>query len=525
MASAGHEVVEGVLLGHPAAVLIPVPAQLGSAAHVRDGEDQAPVQQRQPGHREPGIGRDAVGAVAVQHPGGPGVRSYVVAVHQTDRHGRPVGGSGPQSALAQPAQVDAGHLQLLEQRWRAGVDVDVVDRRRAQQRLVHHLQRAGPWIGGGPEEQGAERPRDAHLAGVGEAVRPPGHQAHSGAAIGAHGYRDEPVEHVDAGDEFVRARPGQRAPFGLRGTGPGQQGHLEIAAVGVVQQQDRVAARLGVGQHAGSARQHRDRRPGSGGVDEEGLRRGLGRRHQHDPPIIHGGGDGQEEVLVGLAQHQFVGVGGGAEPVAPDLVRTPGVVQPGVVHQGAVAGPGQAFADLADLIVQHLPGGQVAHHQVVALVPGAVDREAEQAAVGADLAGAQREEPTGSLGVLVQQQLFPLRRTILDQLRTRRCGLGRDPSVHGIRLAGHGARVVPPTAVVDRDRHVGLDGPAADLFDDRVSQRPQGAGLLRGEGVLGLEVGLQPGILLVGHPRVVVHQPVPVHGPLGWLAGGAGGGR
>ena len=54
--------------------------------------------------------------------------------------------------------------------------------------------------------------------------------------------------------------------------------------------------------------------------------------------------------------------------MTPDLVRTPGLVLAGVEDVSVVPRPGQAFADPADLIVEDVSGGDIAHDEVVTLL-------------------------------------------------------------------------------------------------------------------------------------------------------------
>jgi hypothetical protein len=63
---AGDEVAEGVLLVLQLAGAVPRLAELAAAAHVGDGEDEAPLQQAQPSVAEPGVETLAIGAVAVE---------------------------------------------------------------------------------------------------------------------------------------------------------------------------------------------------------------------------------------------------------------------------------------------------------------------------------------------------------------------------------------------------------------------------------------------------------------------------
>ena len=128
MVGARDEVGEGVGLGLELAVVVPRPAQLGAAADVRDGEDPAAVEQREPQHGEPGVARDAVGAVRVEQAGRGAVGRHVVAVHDGDRDAGAVGRRGPLAPLAVLRQVDvAAHVLLLEQGEGARADVVVLD--------------------------------------------------------------------------------------------------------------------------------------------------------------------------------------------------------------------------------------------------------------------------------------------------------------------------------------------------------------------------------------------------------------
>ncbi len=91
------EVGEGVPLLQHLAVLVPRPAQLAAATHVRDREHHAAVEQRQPRDGEPRVLARLVGAVAVEQR-----RRRVLqagAVDDRDRHPRTVGGDRPVAAL------------------------------------------------------------------------------------------------------------------------------------------------------------------------------------------------------------------------------------------------------------------------------------------------------------------------------------------------------------------------------------------------------------------------------------------
>src|SRR5699024_12040335 len=85
-----------------------------------------------------------------------------------------------------------------------------------------------------------------------------------------------------------------------------------------------------------------------------------------------GGANAGPEALIFLAVDQLILLDGGAESVAPDLVRAPGGVDLLVVDRVA-ANPGRAVEDIRDRLPNLLTGGQVAEVHGEALVTGGVD--------------------------------------------------------------------------------------------------------------------------------------------------------
>ena len=109
-----NEVREAVALVQLLAVLVPEPTQFAAAAHMGDREDQAAVEQTEPGDAERRVDADLVGAVAVEQ----GWRrlaegDQVAAVDQGDRNAGAVGGGGPLAALLEQARVVAAEHGLL----------------------------------------------------------------------------------------------------------------------------------------------------------------------------------------------------------------------------------------------------------------------------------------------------------------------------------------------------------------------------------------------------------------------------
>ena len=150
--------------------------------------------------------------------------------------------------------------------------------------------------------------------------------------------------------------------------------------------------------------------------------------------------------------------------------------------------------------------------QVVPLVPGDVDGEGEPGPVRGDVAGPERRRTRAP-----SASTFSSRTTCSPAggpsvPRTGRSGkVGEvDPPGDAVLEPLDGAPVVPPAAVAHGHAEVGLLGAAADLLDDLVGERFARARSGGGVGVLRLQVGREPRVVAVGHPRVVVDDGVPV---------------
>ena len=88
---AGDEVADRILLVEFLAGEMPVLAVFAAAAHVRVGDDDALLQQREPRGVEVGIEADAVGAVALDQAGILAVHLEVLPVDDGKRNRRAVG--------------------------------------------------------------------------------------------------------------------------------------------------------------------------------------------------------------------------------------------------------------------------------------------------------------------------------------------------------------------------------------------------------------------------------------------------
>ena len=176
---------------------------------------------------------------------------------------------------------------------------------------------------------------------------------------------------------------------------------------------------------------------GGGGDQQEALRAG--------------GANAGPEALVFLAVDQLILLDGGAERVAPDLVRAPGGVDLLVVDRVA-ADPGRAVEDIRDRLPDLLAGGQVAEVHGEALVARGVHGVGQAGAVEGDARRPEGEEvvPLG-LGVDVEEDLLARVRGLRVDLRwgpVLRVVDG-DAAHRGVVFPLRRAGEVPPVARTD----------------------------------------------------------------------------
>ena len=267
----------------------------------------------------------------------------------------------------------------------------------------------------------------------------------------------------------------------------------------------------GRGLGRGEVQQPRLRRRGGGGLDDEGR-------------LVAGALEADHEPLVALLEHEHVLGRVGADPMAPDLVLPPGVVDPRVEQPLLIGGERDAVTGAGHGLVEHLAGGEVQDPQREPLVPGGVHRIGEQGVVGGEGQPAEGVElvPRG-LGLGVQQHLLAREHHPRLDLRHRaRVGHAGEPRVV---VSGGGAGDVPPVPATHRHRQVRLLRVTDELLDQALPQRPEVRGAGVGVGVLRLEVRDDLGIGLVAHPLVRIHHDIAVVDPLGGASLGGGGVR
>ena len=393
-------------------------------------------------------------------------------MHHRDRHERAVGCRGPLPVLGVVRDVEvAEHRLALEERAIAGREVDVEHGARGGPRLDDDLDGALGRLGVVAQADRVHRlldgdvPRLAVPRGRG---RVPRQHAQRGEPTRAQAEHGGVVERVDGHEPLALPRAQPRHPlFVGRGVerGPGEVG---VGRVGVVHDEEAVGGRLDVVLDPLAARgQHPPLPLRVVGVEDVHLGGRLRPQPQQQPPLVAAGGHAHPEALVVLLVHQDVVGRVAADPVPPQLVRPPRLVEPGVEHELPVAAQLDAVADAGDRGVEDVTGGDVADGQVEALVARGVDRERHEPVVGADGERPQREElAVTRFDVAVDDDLLPRHGIRLGVGSHGRVGQRR-PHLGGVLEALDGAGVVPPRAARDGHRQVGLLHPRADLLDDR----------------------------------------------------------
>ncbi len=253
VAGAVDEVGEGVRLGRQLPVLVPLPAELAPAAHVGDGEDEAPVEQREAQRREGRLDALLVGAVPVEEAGGrgrgrrprrrPWVGQQVGPVDHRDRHPAAVGGVGPQPVGAVAGRVVAAeHGLALAQGGAPGGQVGVVDGARRDQRGLLEAQagRAVLGVRALPGDRGVLV--GAHQPAAPERVGPEGvvagapdrHDAQAQLGVEPLGHHQPALEDVNVVEAGPRAVVEDRPPPfpGRRVRRDGHQPEVERLVVG-----------------------------------------------------------------------------------------------------------------------------------------------------------------------------------------------------------------------------------------------------------------------------------------------------
>ena len=253
------------------------------------------------------------------------------------------------------------------------------------------------------------------LAVPGGVLRVAGQHAQRGEATGAQAEHRGAVEGVDADEPLPLARGQPRHPLGVVGGVEGGPGEVGVRVVGVVDDEQPVCGGLDVVLDAVAARGDHPPPP-LRLVRGQQVHLGGGLRPQpeHQPAFVAGGADPHPEPLVVLLVDQHVAGGVGPDAVPPQLVGAPGVVEPGVEDEGAVAAELAAVPDAGDRVVEDLARGDVAHDEVEPLVAGGVGGEGDEAVVGADGERADGEElAVAGLDVAVDDDLLALGRPAL----------------------------------------------------------------------------------------------------------------
>ena len=206
----GHvdEVKEGVFLLVHLAIVVPTAAHLSPATHVRDGEDHAAIQQREPRDRKSWVHAGLIGAIAIQQGRRRRGGIQVGVVDHRYWNLRAIPRGGPQTIGGVVAGlVTAEHFLTLQQRKHAGSGAIIVQVAWLNERGVAQAdhRRIPFWVSGntdGVELFGEfDFFKTAPLAaGVGDCVQHHDRRARDGAfAVGKHQEVAVSIDVFDAG--------------------------------------------------------------------------------------------------------------------------------------------------------------------------------------------------------------------------------------------------------------------------------------------------------------------------------------
>ena len=355
------EVCEGVGLLLALAVEVPAPALLRAAPDMRDGVDEAAVDEAQEVGAEPRRHQRAVGAVTIEQQRRVPVEGQSSPMEERDRHPLPIRRRSEQPtghvvgrvvparhalALAQGAVAAAAIIVPGQGRRRHG-GIDEPDRRGVEFMARLEAQRVGV-LGEG----------DSMLVARVEI-------AHDDARLGVLDLHPDqvPGEEVEVADHHASPVRNEVRPGVASGRVERSGHHLEVlGSVRVGADEQALAPVLnGIDQQGFARLHHAQTRAGLVPVEEMDLR-GLviaGGHRQEGPRLRLR--DVYEETGIGLVVDRLVGRLRRAEAVAQDLGRPVAGVQRHVPETRAVAGPDRLAGGRLDGVVEVEAGGEVAH--------------------------------------------------------------------------------------------------------------------------------------------------------------------
>ena len=360
-----HEVVECVGAPVQLAGLIPVVSQVIAAANVGDGEDEPPVQQRQPRGGKRWRKGEAIGAVAVEVQGRGAVHGGLPAADEGhwNLHAVTGGGQRPLRHIF-GGIVPAGNLLHLANFEVTIANVIVEYGRWRHHRRVLQTQRASLEFRVRVQSNAVRRLRERHVDGLPRAVN----QAHMVQAVDALLHSDKVPECLEGPDVVRIRRLHQWRPGPFGGIVGGRYGQARVL-VPVVGADDEAVALV----------VHRVFVAGAAGSNQE--RRGLRGRRGHEAhlgsDVVAGGDDGvlpgsggrqpDEEAGIRLLVYDEVLCRRLAEDMPANLPRAPVLVHHGIEERGVVGCPHRASHGSLDFVLPHLPGVQVLYCHPVPL--------------------------------------------------------------------------------------------------------------------------------------------------------------
>ncbi len=299
-------------------------------------------------------------------------------------------------------------------------------------------------------------------------------------------------------------------PFFRGGSAQRRGSHLEIGAVGVVDDEDLVAGRFGGVFQALAAVEDLDALLDILRGNKPHIRGGHRGGADNNPLAVAGLFviDG-EALVVFLEEDRVVEI---ADAVEVDLPLAPRIVHAGIGNRAGIGRPGQAVADIAHRIVHDLAGFDIENAQGEMLIAGEIHAHRAELAVRGGHEAAAEEEffPEGEL-VAVPHREFRERR-----VEVRAGGAARGGAEHRRVLPVlESAPVIPPVPHAVGQGAVGFLGARLEFGHEVIAQIAQPRGLLPEIGVFGVEERADIRIGFIAQPLVVIDVGVAVESTFG----------
>jgi hypothetical protein len=502
------EIIERVPLAPETTGFVPAAAALLSAAHVRDGVDEAAVQQRQPRRAECRIRAQPVRAIRVLIQRSGSIDGPVLAIHDRDRHELAVACGRPQefAGVARGIEI-AEHRLALAQMTLAAQHIVVVGRAGRRQRGVHIAQQRRFQLRVRAELHGVRRVVRREIEALAAPALHPDAQQPAralvhGEKIAEHVHRLH--EHIGVVRHDVAPRRAVAAPLERR------DDDAEIFRLPVGADQHAIVEIFDLVFVVRGARDddcESQRRIAGARIAPLGARRAL--RADVQVPIRLAAHHDEIEALVRLFVHEPVGARRSAEHVRayPPPEQSDRILLD-VQQRAIVVGPRHIRLRVLDHVAEQRAAGNIFEADPELAASDDIFRVREQRVVGARFIAAElKKRLPRRERVAIEQHHFlpPFLASRRVPVQRERAGVGtrQPPHDHRILAPGNKPPAIPIPAVAHRHRRIILLDAADDLAIQPLDQRLHRTQNFFGIGCLGPQ--------MTQHLRVaarVVAQPI-----------------